>query len=148
MEKKKRVLFLCAGNSCRSQIAEGLLRSTAGDVFDAASAGSEPAGLNPRAVAVMAEIGIDISHHRSKSVDEFAGKEFDYAISLCDELDENRCPIFTGKAGQRLHVPFSDPARATGGDEEVLYTFRRVRDEIHEWVTAFARHEAHCAAKS
>ncbi len=147
MEKKKRVLFLCAGNSARSQMAEGLLRDAAGDVFEAASAGSVPAGLSNRAVAVMAEMNVDISHQRSKSVDEFAGEEFDYVITLCDEMDENRCPVFPGKAGQRLHVPFSDPARASGSDEDILYTFRRVRDEINEWVTAFARHEAHCVMK-
>ena len=144
MGKKKRVLFLCVGNSSRSQMAEGLLRSAAPDLFDAASAGSEPAGLSKHAVAVMAELGIDISHHRSKSVDEFADEEFDYVITICDESLEGRCPVFSGTTIQKMHVPFDDPAAAHGDDDEVLYTYRRIRDEISEWITAFAIHEAHC----
>ena len=147
MPKKKRVLFLCVGNSSRSQMAEGLLRHAAPDLFEAASAGSEPAGLSSHAVTVMAELDIDIAHHRSKSVDEFADEELDYAITVCDESLESRCPVFTGKTGQVMHVPFDDPALATGDEEEVLYTFRRVRDEINEWVTAFAMHEAHCLSQ-
>lgn len=147
MAKKKRVLFLCVGNSSRSQMAEGLLRNAAPNTFESASAGSEPAGLSSRAVAVMSELNIDIAHHRSKSVDEFVDEEFDYAITVCDESFESRCPVFTGKAGQIMHVPFDDPDMATGDEDEVLYTFRRIRDEINEWVTAFALHEAHCLAK-
>ena len=147
MAEKKRVLFLCEGNSSRSQMAEGLLRGAASDLFEAASAGAKPAGLSSRAVAVMAELNVDIAHHQSKSVDEFADEEFDYVITVCDDSDASRCPVFTGKAGQKLHVPFDDPAMAAGNEEEVLYTFRRVRDEINEWVTAFALHEAHCLSQ-
>ena len=144
MSNKKRVLFLCVGNSCRSQMAEGILRNLAADVFEAHSAGSEPAVVSRRAIAVMNEINIDISSHRSKSVDEFAGEKFDYVVTVCDDSVDARCPLFTGKAVQRMHVPFDDPAAAVGDEEAVLYTFRRVRDEIYEWVTAFAAHEAKC----
>ncbi len=147
MADKKRVLFLCVGNSCRSQMAEGLLRHAAPNVFEAASAGSQPTALNPRAVAVMDELGIDISAHHSKSIDEFHGKSFDYVIAVCDESIESQCPVFLGDVDQTLHVPFDDPAVAVGDDEEILYTFRRVRDEINEWITSFAMHEAHCLSK-
>ncbi|MBN2294952.1 MAG: arsenate reductase ArsC [Pirellulales bacterium] len=143
MADKKRVLFLCVGNSCRSQMAEGLLRHAAPDIFDAHSAGSQPVGLNPRAVAVLKEMGVDISAHYSKSLDKFRGERFDYVITVCDESLETQCPVFLGDVGQTLHVPFDDPAGAHGDEDEILYTFRRVRDEISEWITSFAMHEAH-----
>lgn len=148
MADKKRVLFLCVGNSCRSQMAEGLLRHTASDIFEVESAGSSPAGLSRRAVAVMKEMGVDISGHRSKPIDEFQGQSFDYVIAVCDESIESQCPVFLGDALHRLHVPFDDPAMASGDEDEVLYTFRRVRDEINEWITSFAMHEAHCLSRS
>jgi arsenate reductase (thioredoxin) len=125
---KSRVLFLCTGNSCRSQMAEGLLRHLAGDRFDVTSAGVRPAGLNPVAVAVMQEIGIDISGHRSKSVDEFSGQPFDWVITVCDAARE-ACPVFPGAASQ-LHWSFADPALAAGPLEERLAVFRAVREEI------------------
>src|SRR5206468_11270643 len=113
---KKTVLFLCTGNSCRSQMAEGLLRHLAGDRFEAASAGTHPAGLNPGAVAVMQEIGIDISSHRSKRVDEYMDSRFDYVITVCDRAKET-CPLFPADASQ-LHWSFEDPAAAQGSAEE------------------------------
>jgi arsenate reductase len=147
MADKKRVLFLCVGNSCRSQMAESLLRHAAPNVFEAKSAGSKPQGLNPRAITVMKEIGMDISGHRSKSIDELQGESFDYVITLCDESLDDECPVFLGDVGQSMHVPFDDPARAHGDDDEILYTFRRVRDEISEWVTSFAMHETHSMSR-
>lgn len=125
---KKKVLFLCTGNSCRSQMAEGLLRHLAGDRFDVASAGTHPAGLNPGAVEVMKEIGIDISSHRSKRVDELANQPFDHVITVCDRAKET-CPIFPS-ASSLLHWSFDDPAAAQGTVEERRAVFRRVRDEI------------------
>jgi arsenate reductase len=128
MSDKKRVLILCTGNSARSQMAEGLLRHDAGDKFEVESAGVEPSHVRAQAVEVMREIGIDISGHRSKSVDEFAGQEFDYVITVCDNANE-RCPIFPGKT-RRIHWSFEDPAAATGDEAARLAVFRRVRDEI------------------
>lgn len=128
MCEKKRVFILCTGNSARSQMAEGLLRHDAGDVFEVSSAGVEPSQVRPEAIDAMREIGIDISEHRSKSVDEFAGQEFDYVITVCDNANE-RCPIFPG-ATKRIHWSFEDPARAEGDDDRKLAVFRRVRDEI------------------
>lgn len=125
---KKRVLILCTGNSARSQMAEGLLRHDAGDRFEVASAGTKPVGLNPLAVKAMAELGIDIAHHRSKSVDEFLGERFDYAITVCDSARET-CPILPGVAA-RIHWSFEDPAAAEGSDEEKLAAFRRVGDAL------------------
>ena len=119
MADKKRVLFLCVGNSCRSQMAEGWLRQMASDRFDVFSAGSVAAGLNPRAVKVMAEVGIDISRQRSKRVERFADRRFDYVVTVCDE-SHRECPVFVGQVGKRLHWPFDDPAEATGRHEEVL----------------------------
>jgi arsenate reductase (thioredoxin) len=132
---KQRVLILCTGNSARSQMAEGLLRKVAGERFEVFSAGTRPVRLNPNAVKAMAEVGIDISGHRSKSVDEFAGQTFDYVITVCDNARES-CPIFPG-TGQRLHRSFEDPAAVTGGEQ--LEAFRRVRDDIGEWLKEFAR---------
>jgi arsenate reductase len=125
---KKKVLFLCTGNSCRSQMAEGLLRHLADERFDVASAGTNPQGLNPGAVQAMREIGIDIAHHQSRHVDHFAGEQFDYVITVCDRAKES-CPIFPGTASV-LHWSFDDPALAAGTVEERQSVFRRVRDEI------------------
>ena len=130
MEAKTRVLFLCVGNACRSQMAEGVLRHLAGERFEVYSAGAVPAGLSSRAVRVMAEIGVDISNHVSQSVDDYSGYTFDYVITVCNEAANSPCPVFVGQAVEKLHWPFDDPAFATGDKEEVLAVFRRVRDEI------------------
>ena len=129
MSDKKRVLILCTGNSARSQMAEGLLRHDAGDRFEVESAGVEPSHVRAQAIEAMREVGIDISGHRSKSVDEFVGQEFDYVITVCDNANE-RCPLFPGKT-RRIHWSFEDPA-ATGDEAARLTVFRRVRDEIRE----------------
>ena len=133
---KTRVLFLCTGNSCRSQMAEGLLRHLAGDRFEVASAGTDPQGLNPGAVTAMREIGIDIAHHQSRHVDQFAGQQFDYVITVCDRAKES-CPIFPGTFS--LHWSFDDPASAVGTVETRQTVFRRVRDEIAERVRDFVQ---------
>jgi len=132
---KKRVLFLCTGNSCRSQMAEGLLRHLAGDRFEAASAGTHPAGLNQGAVTVMREIGIDISSHRSKRVDEYLDARFDYVITVCDRAKET-CPFFPA-ASTHLHWSFEDPAAAQGSAEERRAVFRKVRDQIADRIRQF-----------
>lgn len=134
---KKRVLILCTGNSARSQMAEGLLRHLAGDDFEVFSAGTKPVGLNPNAVAAMKEAGIDISTHRSKSVDEFAGQQFDYVITVCDNAKES-CPIFPG-GGARIHKSFEDPAAAP--KDQQPETFRKVREQISNWLTDFVRND-------
>jgi arsenate reductase (thioredoxin) len=134
-ETKKRVLFLCTGNSCRSQMAEGALRKLAGDRFEAASAGTSPTQINPMAVRVMAEIGIDISEQRSKSVVEMMGEQFDYVVTVCDRARE-ACPVIPGGA-TKLHWSFDDPASAEGSEEKRLEVFRRVRDEIVSSVREF-----------
>lgn len=135
MSVKKRVLILCTGNSARSQMAEGLLRHDAGELFEVESAGARPSSVRPEAIAAMAEIGIDISGHRSKSVEEFQGQHFDYVITVCDRARET-CPIFFG-AATRLHRSFEDPAARAGSDEERLALFRRVRDEMRVWLRDF-----------
>lgn len=128
-----KVLILCTGNSARSQMAEGLLRHEKGPEFDVYSAGTKPGYVRPEAIQAMKEIGIDISNHRSKSIDEFAGQEFDYIITVCDHANE-QCPVFPGRA-HRLHHSFEDPpAPEVGTDEERLQIFCRVRDEIREWL--------------
>ena len=133
---KPRILFLCTGNSCRSHMAEGWLRHIAGARFDAFSAGSRPAGfVHPLAVRAMSEAGVDISGHRSKSLDEFAGQEFDLLVTVCDDARE-ACPVFAG-ATRQVHWGFDDPARATGSDEERMVVFRRVRDEIGSCIREF-----------
>jgi arsenate reductase len=132
---KARVLILCTGNSARSQMAEGLLRHDAGDRFDVESAGTHPIRVRPEAIAVMREIGIDISGHRSKSVDEFAGQQFDYVLTVCDNARES-CPIYPGHAN-RLHHRFDDPAAVEGDEEQRLAAFRRVRDEIRDYLRGF-----------
>ncbi|HET8550823.1 MAG TPA: arsenate reductase ArsC [Bryobacteraceae bacterium] len=124
----ERVLILCTGNSARSQMAEGLLRHDGASAFKVASAGTSPAPVRKEAIAVMREIGIDISGQRSKHVDEFAGREFDAVITVCDKAREN-CPIL-GHGARRIHWSFDDPGAASGQEEERLAVFRRVRDEI------------------
>jgi len=138
MSDKQCVLILCTGNSARSQMAEGLLRhlgNDAGDRFDVESAGTRPSRVRPEAIAVMRELGIDISGHRSKSVDEFAGQQFDYVLTVCDNARET-CPIYPGHAN-RLHRSFADPAAVEGNEEERLAAFRRVRDEIRDYLRGF-----------
>jgi arsenate reductase (thioredoxin) len=130
-----RVLFVCTHNSARSQMAEGLLRHLAGDRFEALSAGTEVSSVRPEAISVMAELGIDISGQRSKSVDEFVGQPFSWVITVCDRARES-CPYFPG-AEQTAHWGFDDPADAQGTDEERLHVFRRVRDEIRDRLRMF-----------
>jgi len=132
---KKKVLFLCTANSCRSQMAEGIANHFLGDRLEAVSAGTEASFVNPRAIAVLKEIGIDISQHRSKNLDEFAEQDFEYVITLCGDANE-KCPLFFGGV-QRTHLGFSDPAKATGGEEEILTEFRMVRDEIKNTLIDF-----------
>ena len=132
---KQRVLFLCTGNSCRSQIAEGFLRDYAGDAFEVASAGVYPTRINPLAIRVMAEAAVDISAQYSKSVDEMTTGHFDYVITVCDRARE-ACPVVP-RAARRLHWSFEDPADATGAEEDRLSVFRRVRDEISAQVRQF-----------
>lgn len=132
---KLKVLFLCTGNSCRSQMAEGWTRYLKGNVIEPFSAGVEVRALNENAVRVMAEAGVDISHHRSKHLDELRGVDFDWVITVCDSANE-RCPFFPGNV-RRRHVSFDDPpqlAREAGTDDEALMHYRRVRDEIREFV--------------
>lgn len=133
----KRVLILCTGNSARSQMAEGLLRHDGGDNFVVESAGLEPSLVRAEAIEVMRELGIDISGHRSKSVDEFAGQPFDYVITVCDNAKQN-CPIFPA-ATQRIHWSIDDPA-AVGGDEQTrLKAFRHARDELRGRLSRFIK---------
>lgn len=134
---KTKVLFLCTGNSCRSQMAEGWLRDLAGTEFEVFSAGISPAGLNPVAVLVMREIGIDISRQRSKHTAEFLRQDFSYVITVCDSAREH-CPIFPG-THKKLHWSFEDPATVVGSEEQRLAEFRRVRDEISGKVREFVK---------
>jgi len=133
---KTRVLILCTGNSCRSQMAEGVLRHYGGGRFEVESAGSEPSSVNETAVQVMKEIGIDISGHRSKHVKEFLGKHFHYIITVCDKANES-CPVFPG-VSRRLHWAFPDPPHSKEITGQVLDEFRKVRDSIHERFKKFA----------
>ncbi len=132
---KKRVLFLCTHNSCRSQMAEGIVNHFLGQSFQAFSAGTEATKVNPRAIAIMAEIGIDITGHHSKTMDEFSGESFDYVITLCGDANE-KCPLFFGGV-ERMHIGFHDPSKTIGTDEEVMADFRRVRDEIKTTLLEF-----------
>ena len=126
---KPLILILCTGNSCRSHLAEGILRAAVGEAAEVASAGSDPAGyVHPMAVEVMKEIEIDISAHTSKHLDEFLQQEVHTVITVCGNADQ-ACPIFPGQA-KKHHWPFDDPAKATGSEEEIRAVFRRVRDEI------------------
>ncbi|MBD1401752.1 arsenate reductase ArsC [Pelovirga terrestris] len=124
----KRVLFLCTGNSCRSQMADGLINDDFAGQLEACSAGTEPHGLNPKAVEVMAEIGIDISANSSDHISKYEGQNFDYVITLCGDAND-KCPLFFGGV-KRNHIGFDDPPKATGSEEEVMNVYRRVRDEI------------------
>jgi arsenate reductase len=132
---KKKVLFLCTANSARSQMAEALVNHDLGDRFEAFSAGTAPTAPRPEALEVLAEIGIDHSRARSKSLDEFADRTFDFVITLCDGANET-CPLFFGGV-KREHLGFEDPARATGTEDEILAAFRRVRDLIRRDVEAY-----------
>lgn len=129
---KKRVLFVCTQNSSRSQMAEGLLRNLYPDRYEVYSAGTDPYRVNPFAIKAMQQVGVDISSHYSKSVDEFAGLNFDFVVTVCDNARET-CPYFPGGA-RYLHHSFEDPAQAKGSDEEILAVFARVRDEIRDWL--------------
>lgn len=135
--KPSCILILCTGNSCRSHLAEGILRQALGDGFRVESAGSKPAGyVHPLGVKAMAEIGIDISDHRSKHLDEFLTDDVETVITVCGNADQ-ACPVFPGQMN-RHHWPFDDPAHATGTEEEQLGVFRRVRDEIQRVFGAYA----------
>jgi arsenate reductase (thioredoxin) len=132
----QRVLILCTANSARSQMAEGLLRRLAGRRFEVHSAGTKPGSVRGEAVKAMAEVGIDLSGHRSKSVDEYAEQPFDYVITVCDNAKES-CPVFP-QATERLHWPFDDPAAVDGPEDTRLAAFRRVREQIATRLTEFA----------
>lgn len=127
---KKSVLILCTGNSCRSQMAEGILRHYGGERFEVESAGTRPSQVNPIAIQVMKEIGMDISHHRSKHLDEFKNRDFDYVITVCDNAKES-CPAYF-KSARKLHWSFPDPPHDQEITEEVVQEFRKVRDQVHE----------------
>ena len=131
---KQRVLILCTGNSCRSQMAEGLLKNM-GDRFEAFSAGTQPTQVNPRAIKAMNELGIDILNHKSQSVENFLDQEFDYVITVCDAARET-CPVFPNSK-ESLHWSFEDPAEATRSEEEIMQVFRKVRDEIRKRLREF-----------
>lgn len=133
----KKILVLCTGNSCRSQIAEGYLRYFAGDHAEIYSAGVETHGVNPRAIAIMKEDGIDISAHTSNNIDEYRDIDFDYVITVCDNARE-RCPYFPTKA-QKFHYNFPDPAKATGTETEIMAEFRSVREMIKTYSEQFVR---------
>lgn len=133
--KKQRVLVLCTGNSCRSQMAEALFRSLAGDRFESFSAGTHPTAVNPRAIRAMAEVDIDISSYRSQSVEQYVDQNFDYVITVCDHARES-CPVFPN-AQQSLHWPFEDPAVAPGNEDEIMSVFRKVREQIKRRIEEF-----------
>lgn len=135
-----RILVLCTGNRCRSQMAQGILQSL-DPHFDVHSAGTKPASeVHPLGIKVMSEIGIDISTHYTKHIDRFLGQEWDYVITVCGGANES-CPMFSGKVGKRLHIGFDDPDAFTGTDEEILAEFRRVRDEIKLKMQEFCQNE-------
>ncbi len=134
-DAKEKVLILCTGNSARSQMAEGLFRRAAGDRFEVFSAGVKPTSVRPEAIAVMRELGIDISGQRSKSVDEFRGQEFRYVITVCDNAKES-CPVFPGRT-ERIHWSFEDPAAVAGTEEQRTAAFRQIRDQIAKRIDAF-----------
>ncbi len=132
---KKRILFLCTHNSCRSQMAEALANHYLSESCQAFSAGTEATGVNPLAIRVLEELGIDCSVLYSKTMDEYAGQSFDYVVTLCGDANE-KCPLFFGGV-ERIHHGFVDPSRMRGSDEERLPEFRRVRDEIKSWIMDF-----------
>jgi arsenate reductase len=133
----KKILVLCTGNSCRSQMAEGYLRFFAGPLVEVYSAGVETHGVNPRAIAVMKEDGVDISGHTSNNMDEYADINFDVVITVCDNARE-RCPYFPGGA-RKIHHNFPDPAKATGSEDEIMASFRSTRDLVKEWCREFVK---------
>ena len=137
---KKKVLFLCTHNSCRSQMAEGIVNADLGERFEAYSAGTVATSVNPLAAQVLAEIGIDISAHHSKTLEHFSGRQFDYVITLCGSANE-QCPLFFGGV-RRVHIGFDDPSQASGTPEEVLTEFRRVRDQIRKEIAAYLTRDA------
>lgn len=136
--KKKKVLFICTHNSARSQMAEGVLRALYPERYEAYSAGTDPLEVNPHAVKVMEEIGIDISRHRAKSIREFKDEMFDYVVTVCDQAKES-CPFFPGK--KVIHRSFPVPSLRTGTEEEIVEGFREVRDEIMVWITSVFKNE-------
>jgi arsenate reductase len=133
----KKILVLCTGNSARSQMGEGLFRTEGGGRFEVFSAGTQPSAVRPEAIAVMKEVGIDISGQRSKSVAEFAGQWFDYVVTVCENARDN-CPVFPAGT-ERLHWSLEDPAAFQGSEQERLAAFRRIRDQIHARVKTFFR---------
>lgn len=146
-QPKPTVLILCTGNSCRSHLAEGILRAAAGDLLDVASAGSKPAGfVHPLAIRAMDEIGIDIRRHRSKHMDEFMHGNVETVITVCGNADQ-ACPVFPGQV-HRHHWPFDDPAHAKGTEEEQMVVFRRVRDELRRVFEAYAAGRRDASSKS
>jgi arsenate reductase len=135
---KRRVLFLCTGNSCRSQMAEAIVKAQLGEVWEAFSAGTQPAGyVHPKAIAALGEIGIDWHGHTSKDADQFRAVPFDLVVTVCDEAAEN-CPVWLGQ-GKRVHMGFPDPAKAAGTEAQVMAVFRAVRDAIADQVPALLR---------
>jgi arsenate reductase len=144
MEKqnKRKVLFLCTGNSARSQMAEGLMRFLRGDEFEVYSAGTEPKCVHPLAIKVMGEIGVDISHQRSQHVDEFGQEAFDFIVTLCDSAAKT-CPFFPG-AGKRMHHSFPDPVAMEGTGEEKTEMFRDVREALKQFILSFPAHQKNC----
>ncbi|MEX1110288.1 MAG: arsenate reductase ArsC [Chthoniobacterales bacterium] len=138
MKAKPRVLILCTGNSCRSHMAEGILRAAAGDFLEVCSAGSQPAGyVHPQAIAALAEIGIDISGQTSKHMNGFLDRDVETVITMCGNADQ-ACPVYPGQVN-RHHWPFDDPAQSTGTPEEIAADFRRVRDEIRRVFEAYVQ---------
>jgi arsenate reductase len=135
MSEKKRILVICTGNSARSQMAEGILRYEGGNRFEVFSAGTHPSYVRPEAIAVMNEIGIDISQHRSKSVDDFIAQPLDFVVTVCNSAKET-CPVFPGDAN-RLHWPFDDPAAIQSDEAARLAAFRQIRDQIRERIMIF-----------
>ena len=139
----KKILFICTGNSCRSQMAEGLAQSLGWQAF---SAGVEPTPVNPNAVVVMKEIGIDISSSKSNHVDEYIKDNFDVIVTVCDHANET-CPAFPNNSGKKIHHNFQDPFHATGDNEEVLSVYRKVRDQIQNWLSEFTEVESVSSGK-
>jgi arsenate reductase (thioredoxin) len=131
----RRILFLCTGNSARSQLAEGLMRHLRGDEFEVFSAGTDPKGVHPKTIVALGEIGIDASGQTSKHIGDLPVKEFDYIVTLCGNAAQN-CPVFAGK-GVRMHHGFDDPAAVTGTEQVVLDSFRKIRDEIKTFIIEF-----------
>lgn len=144
-ESKRKILFVCTHNSARSQMAEGLMNHYFGDRFQAFSAGTEATFVKPPAIKVLEQVSIDISHHRSKTVEEFRGIEFDYVVTVCDSAKEN-CPFFPG-AKAYIHMAFRDPSNVEGTGEEKVAAFARTRDEIKQWMDkTFSSHKTGAGA--